>query len=368
MEITMKSEDLVSVLNTVKGTFGSSDFPALNNIYFKVNANGEGLAISSNGHEHTQTKFLARVAVDGEALLDGFLLTKLAPTFASGDIEIKLNGFSADITHPSGEVEVLGQDPADFPSITGITEESSFMIPAEDLRKIFDGVAFARNKDSQANVKLQGIAIITENGKTHFVATDTKRVARYTIDTPGSQDINVIADPKIIKGLSSVGGNIAVRTSQIGITFETNDASYQGPIQASAFPNVGPHFSRPNTASITVPVKVLKDTVERVIILGKADKSDPQAEFQFKDTGDLEIQFRSTRGRIKRENVKTNHSGPDVTLTLNAGYVLEGLNKISKDNVEIVFPQTQSGVPNCAILYPEGERDYGVLNMGVLSS
>jgi DNA polymerase III sliding clamp (beta) subunit (PCNA family) len=369
MEFTIKSDELVKALNTVKGTFGNKNFPALNNIYFEADANGEVTIKASNANETTKTKVTANVVTDGKVLIDGYTMTKVVNTFADGDVTIKTqaSSFGADVTHPTGELEVAGSDPDDFVNPAEIAEESSFMIPSKEFKSALESVAFAK-ATNHTNNKLNGVAIVIDNGRTTLFASDTTRVAKYVFDTPAAADINIVVGPEIIKGLGAVTGNIAVRLATGGVLLETNESSYQGTVMTTNFPpQVNNYFLLPAHATTIVQKEALKDVLTRVSILSKAGKDEANADFTFKDTGELEIQFKGTRGRIKSEKVTTSHSGPDVTLKLNVDKILESVNKIDKDNIEIVFPQGKNNTVKALNIFPEGNKDYGIFNMGVSS-
>ena len=366
MEFTVKNDELVKALNIVKGTFGSKHIPALNNIYFEADVNGTVTVKSSNGDETTTTRFMARVQQDGKALIDGFTISRVAATFADGDVTIRRvpNTFHVEAIHPTGELEIEGTDPDFFVHPQEVTEQSSFVIPSKEFKQALEKVAFAR-ANNHSNNKLNGIAIIIDNGKTHLFATDLTRVAKYVFDTPAADDINVVLVPETIKALSSVTGNIAVRLSDSAVLLETNDTSYQGVVMAQQFPPaVNNYFLAPEHASLTAQKEALKDILTRVSIVSKAGKDDPYADFHFKSSGELEIQFKGTRGKVKTEKLPTKHNGPDVYLRLSVDKILETLKIIDKDDVEIVFPKGKQGVVSL-IIYPEGSRDYGVFNMSI---
>lgn len=369
MEFTVKNDELAKALSIVKGTFGNKNFPALNNIYLEADVSGEVILKSSNAHETSSTKLIAKVVSPGTVLIDGFTITRVVGTFADGDITFKqqTGSFHVDVTHPTGEMEIAGADPVDFVKPAEITEQSSFMIPSKEFKEAMESVAFAR-ATGHVNTKLNGVAIIVDNGKTSLYASDTTRVAKYVFDTPTAADLNIIVGTEIIKGLSAVTGNIAVRLSDQGVLFETNESSYQSTVMATSFPpQVNNYFLLPAYASLTADKAGLKDVLTRVSILSKAGKDDGNAEFEFKSTGELEIKFTGTRGKIKSEKVMTTHTGPDVKLKLNVDKIVESISKIDKDIVEIVFPQGKANVVKAVNIFPEGSRDYGIFNMAVSS-
>jgi hypothetical protein len=109
----------------------------------------------------------------------------------------------------------------------------------------------------------------------------------------------------------------------------------------------------------------LKDLLTRVSIISKAGKDDPHAEFDFKDTGELEIKFKGTRGAIKSETLATTHTGVAVNLTLSVDKLLESVSRVDKDKLEIIFPQGKNNQVKAINIHPEGSRDYGIFNMAV---
>lgn len=366
MKFTVKKEILLQGLNIVKGTFGNNNFPALNNIYFEATNSGDVVIKASNAHETTKTVIQAFVEDPGKVLIDGFTISKVVQTFADGDIVIEqqAGSLNVDVLHPKGELEIMGCDPDDFVNPAEVSEQSSFMIPSNELKDAFNLVSFARASNHSKAI-LNGIAMIVDNGRTTLVASDSTRVARYVFDTPNATDINVVLGPEVAKGLNAIKGNVAVRLGDTGILIETNDSSYQDTILATGFPRaVNNYFLLPEAASSIIPREAIKETLTRVSVVSKAGKDDPYAEFEFKSSGELEIKFKGSRGRIKSEKMQITHNGADVTLKLSVDKILEAVNKIDKDNVEFSFPQGKGAV-KAVNIYPEGNRDYGIFNMGV---
>jgi DNA polymerase-3 subunit beta len=364
MEFTLKTSDLTTLLNTVKGTFGNTNFPILNGILFEVDATGKGIIRTDNGTEKTQVEFQARVVTSGKVCLDGFTLTKLASTFAQGDVTLKTIAlYDASVIHPLGQVDIKGMDADQFPPMTVMTSHSTFMLPAKDFATALKKVAFAKidKPTGQNDFKLSGIGLTIVNQKAVLACSDRKRVARCLFDAPGAVDINVILAPGCIEGLSAVSGNIAVYLSDHGVVFETNDTTYQGPVIATQFPDVNRFFpvTAPGTALLVR--KALVDALERIAILGKAGKADPDAVLTFDATG-LTITYHSNAGSTV-EVVPMTYTGPTIKTKFNTDVVLQGLDRITKDNVEILLHDASKPV----IFYPEGDRDFAFLGMAVVA-
>jgi DNA polymerase III sliding clamp (beta) subunit (PCNA family) len=365
MEFTLKTSDLVTLLNTVKGTFGNLNFPILNGILFEVDANGTGIIRSNNGTETTQVKFQARVAAAGKVCLDGYTLTRLANTFAQGDITIQSAAvaFDATLVHPKGLVDIKGMDADQFPPLSLITSQSTFMLPAKDFATALKRVSFAKieKPSGQNDFKLSGIGLTITNQKAVLACSDRKRVARCLFDAPGAVDINVILAPGCIDGLSAVSGNIAVYLSDHGVAFETNDTTYQGPVISTQFPDVTRFFPGVAPGTALLVRKDLVDSLERIAILGKAGKADPDAILTFDTTG-LTITYRSNAGSVS-EQIPMTYAGPTITTKFNTDVVLQGLERITKDNVEVLLHDAAKPV----IFYPEGDRDFAFLGMAVVA-
>lgn len=370
MEFTLKTEELQALLNTVKGTFGSGDFPALNGIYVSIDENGEGIIRSSNGSEATRMKFTAKVEEEGEALIDGYTLAPIVKTFAKGDVTVKLKQgtHAVDVIHPKGIVEINGLDPADFPEFSEIQEESSFVFPAKEFTEALKQVEFARIKKPQGanDARLSGIGLMIEGESGTLACSDRIRVAQHTFDATGAEDINIVLSPGVISGLSSVSGNIAVRLSQNGISFETNEVTYHGPVVAQKFSDVKRIFSAyQNATPAVIDAKSLMDTLERISIITKASSKQKDktvltsdATFELSSEGHLTISYRNKTGKLNEVLGFESYGGEDVKVRLNVDYLLDGLKKIDTDNVELLLLADDKPI----VVKPEGNGEFAFLN------
>jgi DNA polymerase-3 subunit beta len=156
-----------------------------------IQASEDGLRLQS-----TDLTIFAEVRVlelkevtPGEALIPVTRLVGLVRELASEDVVVERDPseFSVRLSAGSDEFRIMGHDPGDFPEAPVSTEARPVAMENETLGDALRSVAFAASRDV-ARQQLQGVAVILEGKKVHFVASDGKRLAEYTAVTAEETD------------------------------------------------------------------------------------------------------------------------------------------------------------------------------------
>lgn len=370
MEFTITKAELETILKYVDKVWGNKDKPIMDCLYFKVDANGTNILRASNGYQTMETEFVATVVNDGEACIDAYTLTKIIKTFKEGDITIQkqATGESVDIFHPSGQIEIAGVDPSQFPPYMSVQEDASFVIDEKDLKDAFDHVKFAALKNPiGSDAKLGGVGFTVANGKVLLACTDRRRIAKYEFNAPSASDTQVVLPTDTLDVLPSSSGNVNVKISDAGVEIETSRLKYRSSVLAQAFPDVTKFFSMTPPITALVPVDELKKVLERIVIISKASKVSADAEFAFGPTG-LKIEYKPNGGRGKVDEVipVSGYNGNPMNMTFNVDIIIDAVNRIEKNarqkNVE--FELHASNKP--ALIYAENEREFGFLALAIV--
>lgn len=360
----MKKEDLIAHLTMVNKTFGNENFPALNGIYIKIDGNGKGEFRTSNGHESSRTLFTANIDQAGEALIDGYTLSRIVGTFSEGDIILeKDQGEGLKVTHPTGDLSISGMSPAQFPEYKETLEDSGFVIPAKELTEFLDQVHFARVKkpgSNQADMRLSGIGLVAEAGIVTLACTDRKRIAKHSFEAPQADDINIVLAPEMLGVLKNFSGNVAVRMNPSGISFETNESIYQGAILSGVYPSIDRFFPDKTAHMGSLDLKPLLQTLERISILARGSHDDALADFHFLDTGHLALSYSAKSGKIE-EKLEIDYQEQTIQLSFDVNVLMEGLKKMPTEIADFMLHGADSPV----VFHPKGAKDFGFFAMAV---
>ncbi len=125
----------------------------------------------------------------GDALIPVTRLVGLVRELESEDIVLERNPeeFSVRVWAGSDDFKIMGHDPEDFPVAPGSTESPPVSMESDMLSEAIRSVSFAASRDVSRQ-QLQGVAVIMEGRKIHFVASDGKRLAEYSGPAGGELD------------------------------------------------------------------------------------------------------------------------------------------------------------------------------------
>ena len=169
--------------------------------------------------------------VPGEALLPVARLVALIRELESENIVIEREPEEHIIKLTAGKdsFRIMGHDPGDFPEPPPASETNAVVLQDDMFRSALRAVTFAASRDATRN-QLQGVALILEGKKIHFVASDGKRLAEYVTTFGGELDgrregiVPLRAIEAIERLLSLDSGDVTVRldpeTQQILVRHE----------------------------------------------------------------------------------------------------------------------------------------------------
>ena len=149
-----------------------------------ITVDHEGMRLQSTDLTiFTEVKVLElKETVAGEALTPAGRLASLAHELDGELVAIEREDgqFGLRVSSGRDEFTIAGHDPGDFPSGLESTRCAGFEVETAVLAEALRSVVFAASRDPSRQ-QLMGVAFISEGAKAHFVASDGKRLAEYTV-------------------------------------------------------------------------------------------------------------------------------------------------------------------------------------------
>lgn len=205
------------------------------------------------------------------------------------------------------------------------------------ITKIMQSVSQNREKMSILN----GICFNGENGKLDIYASDGYKLSFLSFEYKG-QNFKITIDQNIFHILNEVIGfneNIKVYISDNNIMFKLDNIILSTKIMDADYPNITNIMKNPKDNMIVVKRKELIDAIERGIVLSMVEKK-PIVKLGI-NKEELSISFRSYELGNSEEKIKLeSFSGEDMTISLNATFLLSLLKVYNNDDITI-YTSTQ---------------------------
>jgi DNA polymerase III subunit beta len=187
MKVTCSRASLAEALGVVASAVpGQTTTPVALDVLMQATEGGLRLQ-STDLTLFTEVEVLELQEVSpGDALVPVARLMGLIRELTTEQVVLERNPkeFSVTLVAGADEFRIMGHDPGDFPRPPPRPECPSATVENEKIAEAFRSVAFAASRD-MARQQLQGVAVILEGKKNHFVASDGKRLAEYST---GSRD------------------------------------------------------------------------------------------------------------------------------------------------------------------------------------
>ena len=211
MRLSILQENLAKGLSIVgRAVSARSTLPVLGNILLSTDADRLKLA-ATNLEVGVSCWLGARVEDEGAVTLPARLLTDWVNSVPPEKIQMEMvvRTMSVNLKCARFESNIKGIDASEFPLIPTADGESSLSLPAADLRRIIDQVAFAAaDAKDTSRPALTGVQVQLEGDRMTLAATDGFRlsVRRTVLPSPGPSVPSVIVPARSLAEVSRISG------------------------------------------------------------------------------------------------------------------------------------------------------------------
>jgi len=255
-------------------------------------------------------------------------------------LEREESGFALKVSGGKDDFRVVGHDPGDFPEAPAATEAAGITIEAETLGEALRSVAFAASRDV-GRQQLQGVAVILEGKKAHFVASDGKRLAEYTVGLGEEMErrregiVPSRAVEAVERFLSLSSGEVVLRLDpdlqQVVVSHERGRILCR--LLEGQMPDYVSMIPTEFATAIEVPARDLLAAVRKAAVL--TTKENSVIAFDVGDDG-LSVRVSSQDvgfGVVPVENAEV--SGENKSVNFSVGFISDGLRVLGDRQVKI---------------------------------
>ncbi len=333
---------------------------------FLLTLDGNTFTITGSDQENalTATLEVAGASGSGSLCLGARRLVELLKELPDQGVEVDVNEDSLEvqISYASGHYSFVGLPGDQYPAFTADdkAEPIRFSVATEQIITGLDNTMFAVSNDEYRQI-MQGVLLDIAPESLTFVATDTRKLVRYTDrrTAPGVTGSCVIPSKPatIIKNVFAKEEILNFSMTQRSAVISSDNYTFQCTFLNGNYPDYNRVMPRNNSLVLTVDRVALLNAVRRVGIFVEVD-------------GGLE-KFRITPEAIlikandnnlctsAREQLPCSFTGNELTIGFSASFLTEILTTIKGTN--IVVNLGDAGRPG--VFRPEEEPEHTELLM-----
>ncbi len=340
MRIIIPKDKFLSVLKRTNCVINPRPTtPILNNVL--ISAQGDKIKICAMDNDMTIiTSTGALVEEEGATTLPSKILMQIVSAFPAGDITLESDADDkSKLTCRNAFYKINGLPADEYPAVSEYVSDWEFDMPSKDLMKGLAKVTYARCND-EARKQLNGVVLSVRKGLTTLAATDGKRLAlqenqqQTEVINEGDYILASKVSTDLTKCMDDSSDRIKVRVNSSNAIFETENTILITRLVEGIYPNFRQVIPENCGCSVTISRIQLIDVLSRVSLI--IQNTTNPIRMTFKE-GILEVSASNNEAGESKESMEVAYSGEEITVSFNAGYVIEPLKIMEADNVTLEF-------------------------------
>ncbi len=249
-----------------------------------------------------------------------------------GDVELTCEADRLVIRTDKTRYELYTMAKDEFP-LFPVSDEQTFLIPSDDLRRLAS-VAYAAENEKGPHPHLQGVLITSFEDGIRAVATDTFRMAIAEATSNVGFDLKVIVPPRILRDVSKLVGMIECGVTSQLVRMSCGNVTYVTRLVGGQFPAYQKLPRDEHEARVVIETKVLREALDRVAAL-RRDKADI---IRLQLDGDLVISTTNVDVGRAEDSVPANIEGATQPVHLRRVYLADAINAVDTSELTVLFP------------------------------
>jgi len=366
MNITITKSELSKALSLTQSIVDrKTTMPILMNVLLSA---GEGrLKVAATDLEITaHVSVEATVKSSGSTTVNAKILSDVVRELPDGDVTIKLGESERlEIVASSSQFRVIGVSAEEFPSLPGLSVETSSRLPARDLLDMISKTIYAVSHD-ETRFNLNGVCFeMHQEGKgksatqeLRLVATDGHRLAYISRPIDKLKfDEGAIVPTKGLSELKKVlelegDGEIGLGVSDGFVVVETRMAKLSMRLIDGEFPDYNQVLPKKKGTIAEVSCALFTQALRRAALMVTDKGKGVRLDFK---KGTLRVSSSSPELGESSEEIEIQYGGEDLTIGFNARYLLDFASTVEEErNVSLEL----SGELGPARLRISGDESY----------
>ena len=351
MEVLCAKKELLSALGAASAAVSRrSTLPALSNLLLeavqgKLSVMGTDLELSIKCQSEGNILSEGRITLPSQKFFD------IIRELPEGEVMIKVEGLSAEITCERANFRLQGMGAEEYPTWPTV-EGQVLKLPKATMQNIFRQTIFAVSED-ETRYTMNGICMQMEGRKLVCVATDGYRLAfrseELAVEPSGIIDIILPAKAaeQLIKLLGDPpakgggGDEVEVTFGETHILWDLGDTQIASRLIEGRFPPYQEVIPSEFPFSASVDRPLLQEVVNRVALM--ADERSRQIILSFSEDN-IEVKASTADVGEGRETVPCTYKGDPMTLGYNYIFLSETLKSFDEDIITVdLIDQVKQG-------------------------
>src|SRR3954447_9001293 len=356
MELVVGKNQLLRELQLFQGIVERKNtIPILANVLLEAKGN-EVRMLATDLEVALRSKCEASVTKGGSLTLPAKKLYEVIKALPETDVRIQedKNGVKVAADRFDSRMQTLPRE--DFPTLPDVSGGAKATLPRTALREMVAKTQFAITGED-TRFFLNGAKFVMKPDSLTLVATDGHRLAlvEVTHEVGVEQEVGVILPKKTLlelgKLLSEGEGDILFESGENHLFFEVAGRVLISRMIDGQFPAYERVIPKGNDKLIEFDRDRLTNAVKRVALL--SNERSRAVKFEI-DKGKVEVTSSSSEFGEAREQLAVDYTGPAITISFNAQYVLDFLNVVETDVVSLSLKDEVSQ----AVVKPVGAQGY----------
>ncbi len=365
LHIVISQSSLSTAIPTVSRAVASRPtHPVLGNI--KLVADEENQALTLTGFDLNiglEMTLDAKVIIGGSITLPSKLLGDIISRLPDEDVTLFLNdNQQVVLTCGSGKYQLNGLPVEEFPELPSIDSEDSFDVDVATLKAGLAATLSATSTDETKRI-LTGVCVTSKPDSLEFAATDGHRLSVFKTSAEDGQEFLAVIPAKALQTLEKLISNqekLAMRADRANAIFALPNGTLITRLLDGTYPNYRQLIPTKLERTVTVERKLFLSALERISVL--ADQKNNIVKISIDATAqEISLLVESPDIAAGRESLPAQITGDNIEIAFNVGYLKQGLQTQSTNEVQLQFNNATSPT----LLIPIGGGDQVYLLMPV---
>lgn len=359
MKITASKSKLARGLARAQGAIAKKpQLPILSNVL--IEANGDRLRIVGSDLDVTVDGYVdARVENPGRVTVDGKKLYDIVRSLPGEEVSMAVDdALKVDIKSRSSAFTLNGLPAVDYPQVPDTDGVALAKVDGEALRELIERTSFSIATD-ESRPNLTGAFVQTiADGSLRFVSTDGHRLSCGTRNAlNGELTIDGVIVPR--KGIAEVKrvldeslADVSIGVLHNNLIVDTPDSRLMVRLIDAAYPDYQQVIPKSSKCAVFVNRVDMLKTLKRLIIVASDRASGVKI-----DISESSMVLGSNSqdiGSATEELTPDQYDGEDMTICINARYMIDVLSALSADTVSISLNEETSP----CVVRESGSNDY----------
>gem|GEM_PF-6454932 len=335
MELEIEKSALLSALKLARGAVAASGaHEPLTSVLLCATTDGRLVCSGTDSIVSLAATALCPVAVAGELCLRAKGFVGVVDSLPAGPVKLLgLEGSWLQVSAGRTELRLMGSAGGDFPELPSSSGLGFVGVPAGVLVDVIDKV-LPSVLAGESRPNLNG-ALLESDGETMSgTSTDGHRLTRYTVELAGPVLPKGVVVPRaglvlIRRTLSNVSGDVGLAVDDEHIFVKTPHLTMGIKLTKARFPNWQQVIPKDSVRRATVVRKDLIAALQRGLTVSTSLSS----VLMTLQDGGISLSTESPNLGSSVLVVDAKYRGKTVTVTLNAGYLLDALKGVDTDEV-----------------------------------